>query len=110
MSKCRRCGKLLPPGHGYCDPCACYADGYDSGAHYSDDFGGVNEEEVTDFFEAVEEEYNLCAIEHCGIFRAHLYLEGVRDGLRQRARYLAERLLERAQEEHDDVINRVNGF
>jgi hypothetical protein len=46
MSQCRRCGATVPRGHGHCDACASFADGFDSGANYADDFEGTTEAEA----------------------------------------------------------------
>ncbi len=88
---CRKCGKKVPPTHGYCVPCACQVDGFDSGAHYSDDFEGTTPAAARLYFET-NDYYVPTAVEMCGIFNAHLYLDGVLEGLLRAARVNAERM------------------
>lgn len=99
MSKCRRCGKLLPPGHGFCSLCACYADGYDSGAHHCDDFEGTTDADAVKF---AWENLTELAFEHSGMF-AHHFLNGAIDGLKSHAARNAETAKRLEEEERADV-------
>jgi hypothetical protein len=100
---CRRCGIPLPPGHGYCLPCACYVDGFDAGATYSDDFEGVSEgEAIHHHGEIAHDAWEQYADGDSDVaftdeaLRAH-YLRGLLAGLKRAAQHNAERAAEYAE-------------
>lgn len=85
-SKCRSCKSTIPAGHGYCPPCAEYADGYDSGAHYCDHFDGATPASVAKYMEQCDMPED---IRHPERYRAGL-LAGLTEAARENARIQEE--------------------
>ncbi len=84
---CSGCGKALPPTHGFCASCASFADGYDSGANYVDDFEGTTEGEARTF--AAKNTYVPSDTEEG--FDEKRYADGFLSGLIRAAAVNAER-------------------